>query len=306
MIDDAIDNFYNKEIEQYNSKEGIQDSNKAIRLAVDYETAKTGVTMISVLEKLIMDSKATGIEALILGVWEEAWEISAQPFIDFIAENSKILRNLKALFIGEMSAEENEISWIIQGNYQSIWKAYPNLELLQIRGGTSLNLGKIKHHNLKTLIIESGGLGKAVLNELAKGDLPELSHLELWLGSDEYGWDGTLDDVTPLLSKKKYPKLTHCAIMNSQIQGEIATAVFTSDLLESLKHIDLSMGVMVDKDVEQIFELKDKLVGKFIDVTENYLSEEMIKRLHQLDLNIDAADQDDEEDDDGFYVSVSE
>ena len=50
------------------------------------------------------------------------------------------------------------------------------------------------------LIVESGGLHGEVLRQLAAADLPALTHLELWLGDDAYGWDGAVGDVEPFLT----------------------------------------------------------------------------------------------------------
>jgi hypothetical protein len=117
------------------------------------------------------------------------------------------LPNLKAIFLGDMTYEECEISWINQSDVSPLYAAFPQLEELKIRGGNGLSLGRLVHRNPQRLTIETGGLGCDVLLQLAKADLPSLQHLELWLGDDGYGWDGSLDDIMPLLQEGRFPKL---------------------------------------------------------------------------------------------------
>lgn len=306
-----IDEFYGLRIEAFDHKKDIQDGVLALRVEVDYDEAEDGLTMLSVLTALANDAKAGQIQALIVGVWEEAYEESAQPFIDLLIENKDKFKNLKALFFGEMTSEENEISWIQQGDYSKFWVAYPDVQHLQIRGAEGLSLGEIKNNGLTKLIIETGGLSAAVLNQVSDSNLPALEHLELWLGDENYGWDGTIDSVKPLLSSEKFPKLKHLAIKNSEIEDEIAQQVAASKLLNQLQVLDLSMGLMTDNGAELLLAAKENMGSlKLLDVSENFLSDEMVNKISTLPMTVKADEQKEAEDDgDGDvyrYVSVSE
>jgi hypothetical protein len=103
------------------------------------------------------------------------------------------LPNLTAIFLGDIIIEENEISWINQSDVSPLFTAYPALEHFRVRGGNGLIVGSIRHERLKSLIIESGGLPAQVVRDVAAATLPALEHLELWLGTEEYGGDAPID-----------------------------------------------------------------------------------------------------------------
>src|SRR4051812_43476346 len=89
------------------------------------------------------------------------------------------LPNLRSLFLGDITSEECEISWINQGDVTPLLAAYPLLEEFRVRGVEQLSFAGLRHANLRSLAIESGGLPACVLEEVWAADLPELEHLEL-------------------------------------------------------------------------------------------------------------------------------
>jgi len=78
--------------------------------------------------------------------------------------------------------DESEISWIVNSDMGPLLAAYPRLQQLRVRGGQELAFGDLRHDNLRTLIVETGGLSGEVLQQMAAARLPALTHLELWLG----------------------------------------------------------------------------------------------------------------------------
>src|SRR5262249_278787 len=72
------------------------------------------------------------------------------------------LPNLRAIFLGDIVSEECEISWIEQSDVSPLFAAYPQLEHFCVRGADGLSLGALKHDRLKSLIVQSGGLGANV------------------------------------------------------------------------------------------------------------------------------------------------
>ena len=123
-----------------------------------------------------------------IGLWGDDVGDSNSIIIDGLVNAKNKLTNLKAIFIGDIHYEESEISWIRQGDISPVLRAYPQLEVLQIRGGDGLQFNApIRHDNLQTLIIETGGLSSETVTQICNMNLPELEHLELWFGADEYG-----------------------------------------------------------------------------------------------------------------------
>ncbi len=103
--------------------------------------------------------RSTSRSSLILGRWNEPHDDGPGSVLDHLAELAPQLPKLKALFVGDMTYEECEISWIIQGTrYSHLLQAFPQLEVLRIRGATSLAGQPLTHAGLRELVIESGGL----------------------------------------------------------------------------------------------------------------------------------------------------
>ena len=54
--------------------------------------------------------------------------------------------------------------------------------------------------------------------------LPALEHLELWLGTDEYGADTEVADLKNILQGKNLPSLRHLGLRNSEITDRMELA----------------------------------------------------------------------------------
>src|SRR5205807_1269892 len=121
--------------------------------------------------------------------------------------------------------DENEISWINQSDVTGLLKAFPQLEHFRARGGNDLALRKFKHDNLKSLVFEASNLPRAVVRAVGASDLPALEHLEIWLGTSEYGANTTAADLKDVLSGKNLPKLRYLGLRNSEIADDIAVAL---------------------------------------------------------------------------------
>ena len=110
-----------------------------------------GHTLQSLLSELLRQPGIENLEALIFGLWMEggeSYDVSPNPAIELLIAQKDKLPKLKALFVGDIVSEENEMSWIGQGNMSPIWAAFPALEHFRARGGNNLRLGKIMHDKL--------------------------------------------------------------------------------------------------------------------------------------------------------------
>ena len=134
--------------------------------------------------RFLEDPAASEVAALVIGVWENAYDppFSSERIVEALVASAGRLPSLKALFLGDVIAEECEISWIQQSDVTSLFDAYPLLEHFRVRGGSGLVIGTLRHGSLKSLVIETGGLDAAVVRGVGSSDLPSLEHLELWLG----------------------------------------------------------------------------------------------------------------------------
>lgn len=261
------------------------------------EHEKDAETMIA---DMIADPELPQLEEVIIGCWGESWDNSAQPIIDGIVEHKEKFANVKSLFVGDMDYEECEASWIEQADYSKLWAALPDLEMLTIKGGTGLELGAIKHANLKSLEIICGGLPVSVIQSIEKADLPNLEELMLYIGVEDYGFDGDVSDIKNLLEKSDFPKLETLGIMDSEIQDEITEVVVKSKYMKQIKKLALSYGTLTDKGGEILLkELPSFENIKEVDLEYHYLSNEMVAKLDKLPMDVCTDDQQEDDEYDG-------
>lgn len=291
----------------YVEKESASEKKTSRRIAVDYDEAEEGKTLLDKVIAFAESAQAATTTALVIGSWEEAYESSCQEALDYLAVNSARLPCLTELFVGDMDSEECEISWINQGNYTALIKAFPQLERLHIKGSTELVLSSepLAHANLKALTIECGGLPKSIIETITQAQLPNLEYLNLYLGVDEYGFDASLDDLRPLLTKERFPKLKYLALADSEIADEIAEAIAEAPVLDILETLDLSQGTLSDKGGEALLASSKIRQLKRLDLHYHYLSNAVMAKLRALGPIVDVTEQQDIEDE-WRYPAVTE
>lgn len=254
-----------------------------------YEDGKNAKTMV---EDILADPEFPGLEELIIGGWGGEYEEDCQPILDAIAENPDKFSHITKLFVGDMDFEVCEVSWIMQGNYSRIWKAMPQLKELTIKGSMNLTLGEIEHEDLESLTIICGGLGRDVFEEIRNAKLPNLKKLLLYVGVEDYGFDGSVDTIRELLANSDFPKLTYLGIVDSEIQDELAEVVLESKYIRQIETLDLSCGSLTDKGGNLLLEKLPELSNiKKLDVHHHYLSDEMMEKLGKLSVEIDVSEQ---------------
>ncbi len=263
----------------------------------EYEGGKKAETMVM---DILADSEFTGLDELIIGSWGGPYEVDCQPVIDAIVENADRFSHITKLFVGDMDYEECEVSWIMQGDYSRIWKAMPQLKELTIKGSMDLTLGEIEHENLESLTIICGGLGTNVIKEIEKAKLPGLKKLLLYIGVEDYGFDGDAGTIKELLANSDFPNLTYLGIVDSEIQDELAQVVMECKYICQIETLDLSCGTLTDKGGSLLLEKLPELPNiKKLDVHHHYLSDEMMEKIENLSLEVDVSEQEEAEEWDG-------
>jgi hypothetical protein len=268
------------------------------------------------LVQLLNSPNTDQIEALVIGLWADSEGIcvgddSTTDLVTALINASDRLPNLKALFIGDITSEECEISWLVQSDISPVLQAYPQLEMLQVRGGTGLRFeAKASHANLKALILETGGLSRETVYQLYDWQFPALEHLEFWFGSENYGGDCWEHDMAAILEDLKFPNLTYLGLRNAQFTHELMERLVRSPLLPRLQVLDLSMGTLGDDAAMTLLECLAVRDLTTLNVSESYLSGGMIEQLQTLGIQVIAVAQRDEEEEedpaDRRYCAVSE
>src|SRR5262249_19321549 len=145
--------------------------------------------------------------------------------IEALVAASQRFTHLRTLFLGDITSEESEISWISHSDVSPLFNAYPKLKYFGVRGVGGLRLGHIQHDHLRKLVIESGGLPRGIVEEILNSNLPALEHLELWLGTSDYGGDTTVEDFAPLFNGSLFPQLRYLGLRDSEIVNDLAQSI---------------------------------------------------------------------------------
>lgn len=273
----------------------------------EYEKGKCSATMV---EDILADPELPGLEEIVIGSWGDSWEGSAQDMLDAMVENKEKFSHIKSLFVGDMDFEECEVSWIIQGNYEKLLAAMPQLEKLVIKGSTDLELGKMEMEKLESLEIICGGLPVEVIHSIRDAKLPALKSLRLYIGIEDYGFDGSVEDIKDLLEKSNFPKLESLAICDSEIQDDITETVLASKYMKQINRLELSMGSLTDKGGQMLLDQIPNFPNiKELDLHYHYLSDEMMEKLEKLSIEVDTDEQNEPDDWDGevyYYPMLTE
>lgn len=249
----------------------------------------------TLLKEILSDPKLPELEEIIIGCWGECYDNSAQPIINGIVAHKEAFGHIKSLFVGDMEMEECEVSWIEQADYSKLWEALPQLEKLTIKGSQELQLGEIHHEHLKELEIICGGLPQNVLQSLIQAELPNLTELTLYIGIEDYGFDGSLQDICDLLAKP-LPKVTKLALLDSEIQDEIVDVLMKSDYMKQVTELSLGMGSLSDVGGKLLLEEVPKHSNiVLLDLEYHYMSDEMMEKLKQLPIEVNVEDQQDDD-----------
>lgn len=291
--------------------EKVQASAKKVskRITVSYDEAENGKTLQEKVEAFVSSEQAAEVESLIIAAWEEPFENGPQSALDLLVANQAKLPRLKELFVGDMDSEECEISWIIQGDYTAFLAAFPELERLHIKGSSQLTLSSqpIRHEKLQSLTIECGGLPKQVIASITSAHLPELNHLQLYLGVSDYGFDATLEDLRPFMQAGLFPKLRYLGLVDSEIADDIASAIAEAPVLQQLETLDLSMGTLSDVGGKVLLASSALQQLKKLDLHYHYLSDALIKEFKKWPIPVDVSDQQEIDDEDDWrYPAVTE
>lgn len=277
-----------------------------VKLVVSYDDYEDGIRMEKLIKDLAAKPEASSLESLVIGDWGQAYESSPQEFMSTLIQSASSFPSLKKLFIGDMGFEECEVSWIIQTNLTPLLGAFPELTSFSLKGSSGLSLEPLQHAKLEELIIICGGLPKEVLSSITHAKLPELRKLELYIGVDNYGFNGSIEDILPLLEKGLFPKLVYLGLKDSEIQDEIAKAAAEAPILDQLEVLDLSEGTLSDEGAEALLA-SDKIKQlKHLDLSYHYMTDEMIRRWNQSGISVDVSDQQQSDEDDWRYPSLTE
>lgn len=308
MLNDHLEEWFGLPVEAATADTEFEPGTKVYRFEFSYDNEDEDPR-----ETLAAFLDLPGVEktvAIILGNADEGGsDTTYDPFLDLLEQHKDRLPNLRGLFLGDVTQEENEMSWIKQCDIARALRIFPGLEELRSGGQDGLGFTACRHIGLTKLIISTGGMPKEVLEGIAGSVFPELEHLELWLGTEYYGLTATIEDVTALLNPALFPKLKHLALGNCDFQNEIAAAVADAPLLDQLESLDLSMGTMTDEGAQPLLSSARVKKLKHLNLHRNYLSVTVAAQFQSLGISVDVGGQETPSTYGGetsYYVAVGE
>lgn len=245
------------------------------------------------------------VTALLVGPWTEPYENDTP--VAALAGAADRFPALTHLFIGEMTYEENEISWINHTALDPVLDAYVGrLVELRVRGANKLAFAPFTSTTLQTLAFETGGMPEGIVTSLAESNLPALTALELWLGTEEYGAGVTAEELAALAASPGLGSVRSLGLRNSDDPLRDLGALADSALLARITSLDLSLGVVGDECVDLLAGASFAHLER-IDLTHHYLTEDGQARLRaalpNAEITIDEAEElEDEDEYEGPYA----
>jgi uncharacterized protein (TIGR02996 family) len=276
-----------------------------------------GNTMADVLKRVFAHPAGRFVRELELGLPpNDDIDWSFDSVLEVIAK-AGVLPLLRVVDMSPEAEHMDQESWRRIGDIRCLWKNAPNLRELHMRGssgsddGTPIKMGDVVAPLLEKFIYISSGLDKSVPIALGEASLPELRHLELYFGNDDYGNTCKLKSLAGILEGKGLPRLEYLGLENSEWETDLIAALVKAPIVKRLKTLDLSKGTLFREGAAALianaaaFRHLEKL-----DLTDNYLEDEQCAAIKQA---IPCAEVDDQREVDDWdderpcrYVSVGE
>jgi hypothetical protein len=295
MFEHLLEEFHDRKVVDFENADSWEGPQVAYRLREEYEDeVKIGDRLAALLGVPGCDQ----LSALIIGAWSGAVEgTDSSKTVAELVTAAPRLPGLRHLFLGDMTFEESELSWINQSDLGPLLRAFPGLESLHVRGGACLSFSKTVHQGLRELVIQTGGLARSAIRDIFVCEFPSLEHLELFFGEENYGFDGGVEDLQPLLSGRLFPKLKYLGLMNSVIANDIAAVLVNSPIAARVESIDLSLGNLDDEGVRSLLGLSAHSQLKRLNISHHYASEQAVAALAKaLSFEVVAEDRQQPED----------
>ncbi|MEH2441518.1 HEAT repeat domain-containing protein [Nostoc sp.] len=267
------------------------------------------------LLRFLKDSKVKNIEAIKCQMYYKDTDCKTafQDFADTLVKARELLTNLKAVLIGDncdlinIKYRESNINVT---SIHPLLKAYPNLELLHIRGrmleedilkpelkivqvrnnhnNSNITIKPLKHENLKTLIVDADGISDSNISKVCNLNLPSLEYFELWLSRSDLS-NINIDNLAPVLSGESFPNLVYLAVRKCGNMSEVAQAIVNSPIMENLKILELTDGNISNGGVL----LNSPAINRLhtLDVSGNRLHKNTIEQLSTLKCRVIADSQ---------------
>lgn len=253
------------------------------------------------------------------------WDFTDQPAVIKEAANHGWAKDLKRLTVGDVDSDIDMDHHQIGDVAKVISKSFPNLTYLKLHSGSqewrgageTFGLTGFDLPKLEELVVETCAMTPKRAKSIATANWPALERMELWFGARDRSGTAKVADVFPIFDSKRYPKLKHLALRNSELVTDIVRLLPNSTLAKQLESLDLSMSIMSDSDAAELAAEAAKFPAlKTLDVGDSYVYATGFSALKKAFKGVKVLNKDPKEDyDDGDenedgeptrYVSVHE
>lgn len=263
------------------------------------------------LNAFFTSERIEAIETLVISGTVERWhgeKVQGTPeALDWLVEHKDKLPNLTSLFLGNISCDELELSWINEKEIAPVLQSFPQLKYLKLRGASTFT--NCRHAQLESLTVELAGADRGTVQELMAADLPELKHLEFWIGGSFRCELCKVKDFEPMWLGKQFRKIETLKLPNNEKADKFLKVIARWPRLKQIKVLDLAWSTLRDEDMEPLFASPYLSGLTHLNLRHNYLSSSMVRRLkkHPALQNCQVSASVQRRPDDGErYVFVSE
>lgn len=261
-----------------------------------------------VAQRLLTQPAANCLEELAVGVLR--WEYMAQDVTTLLdaAAATPLASGLRRLTLGDCHDIDIDIAHHELGDLPDLSR-FPALEALSV-WGFAIGLAPLRLPKLRSLSIETCGLSTAALEAVLSSELPSLTELTLWFGSEDYGSECGVADLAPLLDGSALPSVRELGLCNAEFTDALVTTLVASPILARLRGLDLSLGTLTNAGADVLIAAADRWKHlEYLDVNDNFLTEDRLAALRAVGPEIRSDEQKDVEGDGEdmyLYVSVAE
>jgi hypothetical protein len=258
----------------------VQDFNPNIGI-LDTEFIAYNVNSLEEFKTLLNSHKVSELQALSLHI--ESDEINTA--VDVLLNNYKKLSTLRALCIAENIINGQHI----KGNIDigEILKLYPCINLLKIKNVSNIIFSVVQHENLKTLFFNLSWLNSIDVQSVNCFKTPNLEYLY-------YSGNGfrAYESISNLLSNVCLKRIKYLAYKGTSYCDEIAHLLIQKQIINSLIGLDFSnSGSLTDKGANTLLRCSATYNLYYLNVSKNYLSPKMVKKLSKLKCKVIANSQ---------------
>ena len=243
------------------------------------------------------DERAGEVTEFVIGCWDPNSYVTSEAVRDTVIREAAKLPNVEAIMFGDISFVEHDVFAIENVDPTALIDAFPKLVEYRERNGhpEPTRFAGLHHDRLKKLVVEGCALPATVVSNIIEADLPNLEHLDIWIGMKLRGGAGNVRSLDPLLDGTVFPKLEYLGLRNTAMTNKIVKALLkrsasgAPSILDRLHTLDLSLGVLKDQGAKALFENPaiqnlDRLI-----LFHHFVSDAWVEKLKELPIEVDLA-----------------